>query len=127
MWARINRKFFLRLRLPRQFRDLLHDANLQHGTYGFTSLPKEGVLMAALKALRAVRTTSLLVHQCQRALNDISTRHALGFFGSQDMLEYGAMKSLMGSLWASLLSVSSDPSRPWGSLGENYKRGSVAG
>ena len=26
------------------FRDLLHAANLRHGTYGFTSLPKEGVL-----------------------------------------------------------------------------------
>jgi len=27
-----------------QFRDLLHAANLRHGTHGFTSLPKEGVL-----------------------------------------------------------------------------------
>jgi hypothetical protein len=44
MWARINRKFCLRLRLPRQFRDLLHAANLWHWTHGFTSLPKEGVL-----------------------------------------------------------------------------------
>ena len=44
MWARINRKFCLRLRLPRQFRDLLRAANLRHGTHGFTSLPKEGVL-----------------------------------------------------------------------------------
>ena len=26
------------------FRDLLHDVNLRHGTNGFTSLPKEGVL-----------------------------------------------------------------------------------
>jgi hypothetical protein len=26
------------------FRDLLHAANLRHGTHGFTSLPKEGVL-----------------------------------------------------------------------------------
>ena len=44
MWARINRKFCLSLRLPRQFGDLLHAANLRHGTHGFTSLPKEGVL-----------------------------------------------------------------------------------
>jgi len=44
MWVRINRKFCLRLQLPRQFRDLLHAANLRHGTHGFTSLPKEGVL-----------------------------------------------------------------------------------
>jgi hypothetical protein len=33
-----------------------------------------------LKALRAVRTTPPFVHQCQRALNDISARHALGLF-----------------------------------------------
>ena len=44
MWARINRKFCLRLRLPRQFRDLLHATNLRHGTHGFTPLPKEGAL-----------------------------------------------------------------------------------
>ena len=44
MWARINRKFCLRSRLPRQFRHLLHAANLLHGTHGFTSLPKKGVL-----------------------------------------------------------------------------------
>ena len=31
-------------RLPRKFRDLLHAANLRHGTEGFTSPPKEGVL-----------------------------------------------------------------------------------
>jgi len=35
---------------------------------------------AALKALNAVRITSPLVHQCQKALNDISIRHAMGLF-----------------------------------------------
>ena len=30
--------------LPPKFRDLLHAANLRHGTDGFTSPPKEGVL-----------------------------------------------------------------------------------
>ena len=44
MWERINRKFCLKLQLPRQFRDLLHAANLRHGTHGFTSLPKEGLI-----------------------------------------------------------------------------------
>ena len=34
---------------------------------------------AALNALRAIRT-SPLVHQCQKALNDISVRHAVGLF-----------------------------------------------
>jgi len=37
-------KFRLRIRLPRNSRDLLHAANLRHGTGGFTSPPKEGVL-----------------------------------------------------------------------------------
>ena len=35
---------------------------------------------AALKALQAVRTTSPFVQQCEKALNDISTRHAVGLF-----------------------------------------------
>ena len=33
-----------KFRLPRKFRDLLHAANVRHGTDGFTSPPKEGVL-----------------------------------------------------------------------------------
>ena len=33
-----------KFRLPRKFRDLLHAANLLHGTDGLTSPPKEGVL-----------------------------------------------------------------------------------
>jgi hypothetical protein len=35
---------------------------------------------AALKALRAIRTTSPLFHQCQEVLNDISTWHAVGLY-----------------------------------------------
>ena len=33
-----------KFRLPFKFRDLLHAANLRHGTDGFTSPPKEGML-----------------------------------------------------------------------------------
>ena len=33
-----------KFRLPRKFMDLLHAANLRHGTDGFNSPPKEGVL-----------------------------------------------------------------------------------
>ena len=33
-----------KFRLPHKFRDLLHAANLRHGTDGFTSPPKEGVV-----------------------------------------------------------------------------------
>jgi ribonuclease HI len=35
---------------------------------------------AALKALLAMKTTSPLVRQCQRALDDISTYHSVGLF-----------------------------------------------
>jgi ribonuclease HI len=33
---------------------------------------------AALKALQAAKTTSLLVQQCLKALNNISTHHSVG-------------------------------------------------
>ena len=42
-WARNVPKISSRIRLPRNSR-LLHAANLRHGTDGFTSPPKEGVL-----------------------------------------------------------------------------------
>jgi ribonuclease HI len=35
---------------------------------------------AALKALQAAKTMSPLVRQCQQALNDISTWHAVGLY-----------------------------------------------
>jgi len=38
------RKISSKIRLPLNSRDLLHAANLRHGTDGFTSPPKEGVL-----------------------------------------------------------------------------------
>ena len=38
------RQISSRIRLPQNYRDLLHAANLRHGTDGFTSPPKEGVL-----------------------------------------------------------------------------------
>jgi hypothetical protein len=38
------RQISSRIRLPRNSRDLLHAANVRHGTDGFTSPPKEGVL-----------------------------------------------------------------------------------
>ena len=44
LWARKGREFCRKWRLPRQFWVLLHAVNLRHGTYGFTSPPKEGVL-----------------------------------------------------------------------------------
>ena len=38
------RQISSRIRLPRNSKNLLHAANLRHGTDGFTSPPKEGVL-----------------------------------------------------------------------------------
>jgi len=35
---------------------------------------------ANLKALKTLRTMSPLVHQCQKALNDISTQHEVGLY-----------------------------------------------
>ena len=43
MWARVFRNF-AQMTTSTPFRDLLHVVNLRHGTDGFTSPPKEGVL-----------------------------------------------------------------------------------
>jgi hypothetical protein len=40
----IFRQIWPRIRVPRNSRDLLHAANLRHGTDGFTSPSKEGLL-----------------------------------------------------------------------------------
>jgi hypothetical protein len=37
-------------------------------------------LEAALKVLQTAKTMSPLVQQCQQALNDVSTRHAVGLY-----------------------------------------------
>ena len=44
LWARNCPIIFPKFQLPPKFRDLLNAANLRHGTDGFTSPPKEGVL-----------------------------------------------------------------------------------
>jgi len=44
LWTRILSGNFAEMTTSTLFRDLLHAANLRHGTDGFTSRPKEGVL-----------------------------------------------------------------------------------
>jgi hypothetical protein len=44
MWARMLSSNFAKMMIFMPFKDLLHATNLQHGTDGFTSIPKEGVL-----------------------------------------------------------------------------------
>ena len=44
LWARMLSGNFAEMTTSTPFRDLLHATNLRHGTDGFTSPPKEGVL-----------------------------------------------------------------------------------
>jgi hypothetical protein len=44
MWARNGRRILPEMSDQVAFRDLLHAVKLRHGTDGFTSAPKEGVL-----------------------------------------------------------------------------------
>jgi hypothetical protein len=44
LWARNVREFYLNADLHVTFRDLLHAVKLRHGTDGFTSPPKKGVV-----------------------------------------------------------------------------------
>ena len=44
-----------KFRLPRKFRDLLHAANLRHGTDSFTSPPKEGMVRIFRPKIRRLR------------------------------------------------------------------------
>jgi hypothetical protein len=54
LWARILSRNFAEMTTSTPFRDLLHTANLRHGTDGFTSPLKEGMLriFLPLKILR---------------------------------------------------------------------------
>ena len=81
----------------------------------------------ALKALQTARTSSPLVQQCQKALNNISTWDAVGLFCVPDMLEYEEMGSLMSLRGAALFWGSLDLSWPWESLDEIYKKDLVVG
>jgi len=54
------RRISSRIRLPRNSRDLLHAADLRHGTDGFTSPPKEGVLRIYMYITVFLRGTSLI-------------------------------------------------------------------
>jgi len=64
LWARNVQKFCLYADFHVTFRDLLHGVKLRHGTDGFTSPPKEGVLriffalkIRLLRSARCLQTT----------------------------------------------------------------------
>jgi len=55
-----------------------HEVQSQNRPERYVSICSDS--LAALKALKAVKTRSPLVYQCQRVLNDISIRHVVGLF-----------------------------------------------
>jgi len=56
----------------------VHEIETQDRPENYVSICSDS--QAALKALRAAKTASLLVQQCQKALNDTSTGHAVGLY-----------------------------------------------
>jgi ribonuclease HI len=56
----------------------VHEIETQDRPEKYVSICSDS--QAALKALQAAKTTSPLVRQCQQALNNISTRHAVGLY-----------------------------------------------
>jgi hypothetical protein len=71
----------------------------------------------ALKALQAAKTTSPLVRQCYKALNNISTGTLWGYIGSLDIPECEERKLLTSSQETVLFNGLLDLSLSWGSVG----------
>jgi len=73
---------------------------------------------ATLNALQTARTTFALVQQCQKALNVIFTRHAVGLYcvPTLEMLGYEEMKSSTSLQETVLFKSLLDLSRLWESL-----------
>jgi len=82
---------------------------------------------AALKALKAVRRTTRLVHQCHKALNDISTRHVAGLLWVRGHagVRGNEIADELARGPSALRFLATEPAL--GSLGETYKKGSFAG
>jgi len=72
---------------------------------------------AALKVLKAAKTTSPLVCQCQQMLNDITARHAVGLYWVHGHAGVRGNESLTGLQGAGLVSGLLGLSPFWGSLG----------
>jgi len=71
----------------------------------------------SLKALQAAKTTSPLVQQCQKTLNDVATRHSMGLYCVTGHVGYVEMKSLTSSQGAAPLRSLLDLSRLLAALG----------
>jgi hypothetical protein len=77
---------------------------------------------AALKALQAAKTTSQLVQQCQKPMNDISTQHSVGLFRVPDILGHMEMKLPMRSQGRELFTSLLDWNQRWGGFMAEYKK-----
>ena len=78
--------------------------------------------LLALKALKAIRTTSPLVHQCQKALNDISVWHVVGLFWLSRHAGIQGNEIADGLARGGTALRFLGPEPALGSLGEIYKR-----
>ena len=83
LWARNVRKFCLNAEFYVTFRDRLHAVKLQHGTDGFTSPPKEGVLRIFLalkiRGLRPVANPRTRVPKASTLSLDHRSRCVVGW------------------------------------------------
>ena len=57
----------------------VHEIQIQNRPEKYICIRSDS--QAAMKALQAVKSTSPLVCQCQKALNNISARHVVGLYG----------------------------------------------
>jgi hypothetical protein len=101
------RKISSRIRLPHNSRYLLHAANLRHGTDGFTSAPKEGVLrnFFALKnpttsaGFEPVNLGTKSQHATSRPPKPISTKlQTLNLYFSEQCVYMSRKRSARGKI-----------------------------
>ena len=96
-----------------------HDIKMNARPEKYVSICSDS--QAALKALQAVKTTSPSVQQCQKALNDIPTRHSVGLFWVPGHSWVQEMKLPRSSQERAILASLLDRNRPWGSLDRIYE------
>jgi len=75
------RQISSRIQLPRNSRDLLHAANLRHGTDGFTSPLKEGVLRIFFRWLRPGLNPQTWVPKASTLPLDHRSRYKYNIYG----------------------------------------------
>jgi len=112
LWARNVRNFCLNADLHVTFKDLLHAVNLRHGTDGFTSPPKEGVLRIFFRSKNPTASAG-----CQPANLGTKGQHAISRPPKPLSFMYVKCKELTANLkLIDKLMVSPDTSTVYGEL-----------